>query len=56
MNVIKLLPPLNLTQKDCNWIVNSFDHAIADTHKVPGSIWSLGKNLASHAIKTKTGH
>ncbi|KAF3981709.1 MAG: aspartate aminotransferase family protein [Methylococcales symbiont of Hymedesmia sp. n. MRB-2018] len=53
MNVIKLLPPLNLNQKDRDWIVNSFDVAIAETHKVPGSIWDLGKNLASHAIKKK---
>jgi ornithine--oxo-acid transaminase len=55
MNVVKLLPPLNLTQKDRDWVVNSFDQAIADTHQVPGSIWSLGKNLASHALKTKKG-
>jgi len=53
MNVVKLLPPLNLTHKDHDWIVNSFEHAIADTHKVPGSIWTLGKNLASHALKAK---
>ncbi len=53
MNVVKLLPPLNLTQKDRDWIVNSFDKAIADTHQIPGSIWDLGKNLASHAIKNK---
>ena len=55
MNVVKLLPPLNLTNKDRDWIVTSFDQAIADTHKVPGSIWSLGKNLASHALKTPKG-
>ncbi len=55
MNVVKLLPPLNLTQKDRDWVVDSFEHAIADTHKVPGSIWSLGKNLASHALKSKKG-
>ncbi|MCF7970218.1 MAG: aspartate aminotransferase family protein [Methylococcaceae bacterium] len=53
MNVVKLLPPLNLTHKDRDWIVNSFEHAIADTHKVPGSIWTLGKNLAGHALKAK---
>ncbi len=55
MNVIKLLPPLNLTTQDSDWIVNSFDQTIANTHKVPGSIWTLGKNLASHALKTKKG-
>jgi ornithine--oxo-acid transaminase len=53
MNVVKLLPPLTLTQKDRDNIVNSFDKAIADTHQIPGSIWDLGKNLASHALKNK---
>ncbi len=53
MNVVKLLPPLNLTQKDRNHIVSAFDKVIADTHQVPGSIWDLGKNLASHAFKSK---
>ena len=55
MNVVKLLPPLNLTQKDRDHIVGSFDKAIADTHQIPGSIWDLGKNLASHALKNKKG-
>jgi ornithine--oxo-acid transaminase len=53
MNVVKLLPPLNLTEKDRDWVVNSFDSVIADCHEIPGSIWDLGKNLASHAIKNK---
>jgi ornithine--oxo-acid transaminase len=53
MNVVKLLPPLTLTQKDRDNIINSFDKAIADTHQIPGSIWDLGKNLASHALKNK---
>jgi ornithine--oxo-acid transaminase len=53
MNVVKLLPPLNLTQKDRDTIVNAFDKTIADTHQVPGSIWDLGKTLAGHALKGK---
>jgi ornithine--oxo-acid transaminase len=53
MNVVKLLPPLNLNQKDQDWIINSIDKTIADTHQVSGAIWSLGKNLASHALKNK---
>lgn len=55
MNVVKLLPPLNLTQKDRDTIVAAFDKTIADTHQIPGSIWDLGKNLASHALKGKKG-
>lgn len=54
MNVIKLLPPLTLTPKDRDHIIHSFTKTIADTHQVPGSIWELGKNLASHALKAKT--
>lgn len=53
MNVVKLLPPLNLTQKDRDWIVKSFASVINDTQQISGSIWTLGKNLASHAIKNK---
>jgi ornithine--oxo-acid transaminase len=55
MNVVKLLPPLNLNQKDCDNIVNAFDKTIADTHKIGGSIWDLGKNLAGHALKNRKG-
>ena len=53
MNVVKLLPPLNLVQRDRDTILSSFDKAIADTHQIPGSIWDLGKNLAGHALKGK---
>lgn len=55
MNVVKLLPPLNLTRKDRDHIVAAFDKTIADTHQISGAIWDLGKNLASHALKGKTG-
>jgi ornithine--oxo-acid transaminase len=54
MNVVKLLPPLMLNPKDRDHIVSSFDKVIAETHQIPGSIWDLGKNLASHALKGKT--
>lgn len=55
MNVVKLLPPLILTQKNVDHIITAFTKTIADTHQVPGSIWDLGKNLAAHALKTKAG-
>ena len=50
--VIKLLSPLTITESDCNWIGRSFDATIADAHKVPGAVWSLGKTLAVHALKS----
>ena len=51
---IKLLPPLTLSDADCDWIERSFDAVIADAHRVPGAVWSLGKTLADNAIRAGT--
>jgi ornithine--oxo-acid transaminase len=50
---VKLLPPLIITDEDCDWIVRAFDAVIADAHRVPGAVWSLGKTLAAHAMKAR---
>ena len=50
-HTIKLLPPLTITEDDCNWIAKSFDEVIAASHKVPGAIWSLGKTLVDNAVR-----
>jgi ornithine--oxo-acid transaminase len=50
-HTIKLLPPLTITEQDCNWIATSFDEVIAASHKVPGAIWSLGKTLVDNAVR-----
>lgn len=55
INVIKLLPPLVIQDRDVAHVVNAFDTTIADCHKVPGSVWELGKTLAGHALKTRAG-
>ncbi len=52
-HTIKLLPPLTLTDADCDWALSSFDAVIADAHKAPSAVWSLGKTLAEHAIKAR---
>jgi len=51
---IKLLPALIITESDCEWIERSFDAVIADSHRVPGAVWSLGKTLADHALKARS--
>jgi ornithine--oxo-acid transaminase len=50
MHVIKLLPPLVINDDDRAWLVSAFDEVIADCHRVPGAIWSLGTSLAHHAL------
>ena len=55
LNVVKLLPPLTITDSDCDWIESAFEDVIADAHKVPGAVWTLGKTLAGHAMKSRAG-
>ena len=52
-HTVKLLPPLTITEEDCDWIENAFDDVIAATHRMPGAAWSLGKNLVEHAVKAR---
>jgi ornithine--oxo-acid transaminase len=52
-HTVKLLPALIITDSDCEWIERSFEAAIADSHRVPGAVWSLGKTLADHALKAR---
>ena len=52
-HTIKLLPPLIITDADCDWIEKSFETVIADAHRVPGAIWSLGKTLIENAARAR---
>ncbi len=51
LHTVKLLPPLTITEEDCSWIERAFDDVIAQSHKVPGAIWSLGKTLVDNAMR-----
>jgi ornithine--oxo-acid transaminase len=53
IHTIKLLPPLIITDSDCDWIEKSFDAVIADAHRVPGAVWSLGKTLVDNAMRSR---
>ena len=48
-HTIKLLPSLVITEADCEWMETAFEAALADSHRVPGAVWSLGKTLLEHA-------
>jgi ornithine--oxo-acid transaminase len=55
MPVIKLLPPLCISEEDEDWIVAAFDHVIGECHKLPGPAWELATTLASQALKSAVG-
>jgi ornithine--oxo-acid transaminase len=54
MNVIKLLPPLNLTTRDRDWIISAMQQTMGDLHQVGAAIWTLGKTLAKNALQAKS--
>jgi ornithine--oxo-acid transaminase len=55
MYVIKLLPPLCISQEDEDWIVRAFDDVIADCHKVPSALWDLAATLTGNTFKSSAG-
>jgi ornithine--oxo-acid transaminase len=53
-HIVKLLPALVINEADCDWIERAFDRVIADSHQVPGAVWSLGKTMTENLRKTAT--
>jgi ornithine--oxo-acid transaminase len=53
IHTIKLLPPLTITEADCEWLETAFEAVIADAHRVPGAVWSLGKTLMDNAMRMR---
>lgn len=49
-HIIKLLPPLVISEQDIDWTVGAFDKTIGDCHQVTGAIWDLGRRLATQAV------
>ena len=52
-HTVKLLPPLIISEADCDRIVAAFDAVIAGCHRVPGAVWSLGKTLVDNAMRAR---
>ena len=51
--VVKFLPPLILSEEDVRWTIRAVEEVVSESHRVPGSAWSLGKKLASHAVRNR---
>jgi ornithine--oxo-acid transaminase len=54
LSVIKLLPPLVLSDSDMDWIETAFEDVVGDAHRL-GAVWDLGRTLAGHALKARAG-
>jgi ornithine--oxo-acid transaminase len=50
-HIVKILPALVISEEDCEHVLKAFESVIADSERVPGAIWSLGKALVCHAVR-----
>ncbi len=53
MDVVKILPPLMMSQKEADHFVNAMDQVMGACHKFPGAAWEVGYTLAKQALKAK---
>ncbi len=53
MDVVKILPPLIIGEKEVNYFVGALDSVLQDCGRFPGPMWDLGKNFVSQALKAR---
>ena len=53
MDVLKILPPLIIGEKEVDMFVNALDDVLTDCRKFPGPMWELGNNFVRAAIGSR---
>ena len=49
MDVVKILPPLIIGEREVDLFVGALDRALTECRKFPGPMWELGNNFVRHA-------
>lgn len=50
VNILKLLPPLIIGDEEVETIIQAMDQVMREARRFPGNFWSLGAELAKHAL------
>jgi ornithine--oxo-acid transaminase len=53
MDVVKILPPLIIGEKEVDMFVNALDAVLTECRKFPGPMWEIGQNFVRHALRSK---
>ena len=53
MDVMKILPPLIIGEKEVNMFVNALDDVLTECRKFPGPMWELGNNFVKAALGSR---
>ena len=51
--VIKLLPPLNVTRQDVDWFLGAMRSVLEDIQRVPGAAWTTMTAMAKGAVRAQ---
>ncbi|PZR75999.1 MAG: hypothetical protein DLM52_06715 [Chthoniobacterales bacterium] len=53
MDVLKILPPLIIGEKEIALFVNALDSVLTECRKFPGPMWELGNNFVRAALSSR---
>jgi ornithine--oxo-acid transaminase len=53
MDVLKILPPLIIGEKEIELFVNALDNVLTECRKFPGPMWELGNNFVRAALNSR---
>jgi 4-aminobutyrate aminotransferase-like enzyme len=53
MDVLKILPPLIIGEREIDLFVSALDDVLSDCRKFPGPMWELGNNFVRAALGSK---
>src|ERR1043166_7861141 len=53
MDVLKILPPLIIGQREIDLFVSALDDVLTDCRKFPGPMWELGNNFVKAALGSR---
>jgi acetylornithine/succinyldiaminopimelate/putrescine aminotransferase len=54
MDVIKILPPLIIGEREIEYFVTALDAVLSECARFPGPIWDLGANFVRHTLRKPT--
>jgi ornithine--oxo-acid transaminase len=54
VDVIKLLPPLVITEPDVQWFLGAFEDVLNQMHRFPGPAWDVIADIGRMAITARS--
>jgi ornithine--oxo-acid transaminase len=53
IDVVKLLPPLVISDEDVKWFLTSFEDGMVEMHKFPGPAWNVIADIGKAAVTSR---